>query len=67
MATVSGDGWRRSSFCSQDSCIEVRKLRSGAIEVRAGKYQGMIATSAEWEAFVAGIKAGDFDDLAGPS
>ena len=60
--------WLRSSFCSQDSCVEVADLPNGLIGIRAaGGIRGtkrrptVYVTRAEWDAFTAGIRAGDFD------
>ena len=70
MSTVdfSGALWRRSSrsgTASGDSnCVEVAFLPDGAVAVRDSKNRGgqvLIFTSAEWEAFVAGARDGEFD------
>jgi len=52
---------RTSSFCSDGSCVGVA---IGADEVRVvdTKSEGALSfTAAEWAAFVAGVKAGEFD------
>lgn len=52
---------RTSSFCSEGSCVGVA---IGADEVRVvdTKTDGALSfTAAEWAAFVAGVKAGEFD------
>ncbi len=57
--------WNRSSFCNPccNNCVEVRS--SGAdIEVRDSKDAAgatLRFTRDEWTAFVAGVKAGEFD------
>jgi hypothetical protein len=61
-----GSSWRRSSFCSSTTCIEVRADARGAVAVRDSKSESgpiLRYSAEEWRAFVAGVKAGDFDDL----
>lgn len=61
--------WRKSSRSgAQGNCVEVTQLPGGEIAVRNSRFpQGpaLVYTRAEIEAFVAGAKAGEFDDLAG--
>lgn len=57
-------GWYKSSYaCSNGaSCVEVRP--GDLVEVRNSRFPsaGMLSfTHAEWRAFVAGVKAGEFD------
>lgn len=55
--------WRRSTFCGESSCVEV-VVRTDVVRVRDGKHTfGHVLefTTAEWSAFVAGVKAGEFD------
>lgn len=61
---MSDEGWKRSSFCSNSACIEVRRVY-GLVSVRhADATPGMWLTFTveEWAAFLAGAKAGEFDD-----
>ena len=62
--------WRRSSFCMQDSCVEVAYLRDGRVAIRRRVRNAwsnewantmQMFTGAEWDAFTAGVKAGEFD------
>jgi hypothetical protein len=55
--------YRRSSFCAGGSCVEVAALADGQIALRDGKYPDLsphIFTADEWDAFVAGVVAGEF-------
>jgi len=58
--------YRKSSFCASSGCVEVALLSDGNIAVRDSKETGqrqtpLIYTTAEWDAFLAGVKAGEFD------
>ncbi|HEU4425812.1 MAG TPA: DUF397 domain-containing protein [Pilimelia sp.] len=58
--------WRKSTSSGGDggACVEVRR-NDGAIQVRDSKNRSgpvLTFTLAEWRAFVAGAKAGEFDD-----
>jgi Domain of unknown function (DUF397) len=59
--------WRKSSFSGVAECVEVAELNDGRIGVRNSKAPdaGMVAfTRPEVDAFVKGVKAGEFDDFA---
>ena len=55
----------RSARCSTQSCVEVANLAEGGVAIRdskAGDTSAVLLFSGdEWNAFVTGIKAGDFD------
>jgi hypothetical protein len=57
--------WRKSSFCASNECVEIARqnglvfLRSSVQPRRTVRY-----TPQEWQAFVNGLRAGDFDDLS---
>jgi hypothetical protein len=58
--------WRKSSQSGIGNCLEVAKLASGGIAVRTShEPEGMalVFTPDEWRAALAGLKAGEFDDL----
>jgi hypothetical protein len=61
---VERNVWRKSSRSgSNGQCVEVRD-RGDAVDVRDSKDRSgpvLVFTSAEWAAFVAGAKAGEFD------
>ena len=53
-----------SSFCNFGNCVEVGRTDDGAVLVRDTKdraQQALAFTDEEWAAFVAGVKAGEFD------
>ena len=57
--------WHKSSFCASGECVEVA-AHSGMIVLRDSKEPsgGMLRyTTEEWQSFVKGIKAGEFDHL----
>jgi len=59
-----GEGlhWRRSRRCSHGACVEVARIEDGYL-VRDSKNPGgayLAFTDQEWEAFMDGVKAGDF-------
>jgi len=58
--------WRKSSFSggSGGNCVEVTELTDGWIAVRNSKNPAgpeIVYTAAEWDAFLEGVKAGEFD------
>jgi hypothetical protein len=58
--------WRRSSKCAESSCVEVA-LAGNLVAVRDTKTPDgtpLSYTKGEWAAFIAGVKAGEFDDFA---
>lgn len=57
--------WRRSSLCgAHGSCVEVAATPDGGVAIRNGEIPGTASvlyfSPDEWEAFVAGVKAGEF-------
>jgi Domain of unknown function (DUF397) len=66
--------WRKSSFSGDTGtsngglCVEVGALPDGRIAVRNSNYPeagAVYFTRAEMTAWIHGVKAGEFDDLAG--
>jgi hypothetical protein len=58
--------WRKSSFSGGQggNCVEVADLPDGGIAVRHSKSPAgpvIEYTAAEWDAFLKGVKAGEFD------
>ena len=59
--------WRKSTFSETTSCVEVA-FEGGAVHVRDGKNPtgGVLGFSAaEWDAFLAGARDGQFDPPSG--
>ncbi|MBF8185565.1 DUF397 domain-containing protein [Nonomuraea sp. K274] len=59
--------WHISSFSASGggNCVEAGPLNDGTgrVAVRHSKQQGdpIVYTKAEWQAFLAGVRAGEFD------
>jgi hypothetical protein len=57
--------WRKASFsAANDNCVEVATTPDGGTAVRNSKHPTgpqVNFTRSEWEAFVAGVKVGEFD------
>lgn len=58
--------WHRSSFCGPaGSCVEVAQLPAGGMAVRDSKLgetsPALVFTGEEWQFFIAGVKAGEFE------
>jgi hypothetical protein len=59
--------WRKSSFSAANGCVEAAPLQGGLIAVRDSKNpQGghLVYNAHEWQAFLAGVRNGEFDYLA---
>ena len=54
--------WQKSSYCGSNACVEVAQI-SDSILVRDSKnpqIAPLAFTADEWDAFVKGVKAGEF-------
>jgi hypothetical protein len=65
-ADIRRASWHKSSFSNfNGSCFEMSLLSSDRIGVRDTKDNGagpvLVFTSTEWNAFIAGVKSGQFD------
>jgi hypothetical protein len=62
---MSDSNWIKSSLSFvHGNCVEVRALPGGQFEVRNSRFPDQASltfTSGEWEAFLGGIRAGEFD------
>jgi hypothetical protein len=61
---ISTDAYKKSSFSESGTCVEVRLLEDGMVAVRDSKditKPPHTFTLPEWRAFVAGVRAGEFD------
>ena len=57
--------WQRSRMCSVNgSCVQIAALSGGGVAIRDGKLgeasSVLTFSQEEWDAFVAGVKAGEF-------
>lgn len=63
-----GFAWQRASTCGAATCLEVAPTDEG-VAIRDSKLQNgpiLQYTLPEWDAFVAGVKNGEFDNLSQP-
>jgi len=60
-------GWFKSSFSASGSCVEVNRLDALVLLRDSKDPDGPVLrfNLAEWAAFLAGVRAGEFDLLAG--
>ena len=62
---IEVDGWRQA--CDTNACIQAKFNDDGTVHMRSSERPATLwFTRAEWDAFVAGVKGGEFDDLAQP-
>jgi hypothetical protein len=56
--------WRKSSYTDNGTCVEVANLPDGGRAIRQSNDSDspiIEYTRAEWDAFLAGVRAGEFD------
>ena len=55
--------WRKSALCSTSGCVEVAEERGQYLLRDSKDPEGPVLTftRAEWDAFVAGVRSGDFE------
>jgi hypothetical protein len=61
---ISTDAYQKSSYSGAGACVEVCLLADGTIGLRDSKDVSKPPhrfTAQEWQAFVAGVRAGEFD------
>jgi hypothetical protein len=64
---LAAAAWRKSSHSGSNGCVEIAFL-DGQIAMRDSKDRGgpvLQFTHKEWEAFLGGVRAGEFDDQLG--
>ncbi len=67
-ADITRAAWQKSSLSAYNgSCFEIARLRGEQIGVRDTKDCGagpiLVFNQQEWDAFVGGVKAGEFDSV----
>jgi hypothetical protein len=63
MQDLTAAAWRTSTFCDLNGCVEVALL-GDRVAVRDAKDRTgpvLVFTTAEWEAFLGGVRGGEFD------
>ncbi|MCO8273583.1 DUF397 domain-containing protein [Actinoplanes sp. TRM 88003] len=61
---LPGARWHKSTRSGTENCVEVAENLDGIVAVRDTKSRNsgtLIFTDAEWQAFVSGVKNGEFD------
>jgi hypothetical protein len=63
MQDLHAAAWRTSSLCDLNGCVEVAVLEDRVVVRDAKDRAGpvLVFTAAEWEAFVGGVRGGEFD------
>ncbi len=63
MSSPWPDRYRTSSFCTEGGCVGVAMEpdQVRVVDTKSGDAPALRFTPAEWAAFVAGVKAGEFD------
>jgi hypothetical protein len=66
-AELLGVRWRKSARSSaQGNCVELARLSGTGVAIRNSRHPegpALVFTEAELDAFLAGVKDGEFDDL----
>ena len=61
---ISTAEYKKSTFSGSNGCVEVRLLSDGTVSLRDSKNptkDGHQFTPQEWDAFLAGVRNGEFD------
>ena len=55
--------WKKSSFCGNSACVEVAKLgeKYAVRDSKNIKLNTLLFTKEEWNAFILGVKNGEFE------
>ncbi len=65
--SAAGDlSWRVSRTCDGGACVMVARSGDSVVFGNTSQPDGLTYayTAAEWKEFIAGVKLGDFDDIA---
>lgn len=65
--SIPAPHYRISSFCGTGGCVAVAALPDGSVALRDSKDEALsphVFTPEEWDAFVAGVRNGEFDRSA---
>jgi hypothetical protein len=64
-ARLNEPAWRKASFCASGECVEVAQQEDMIVLRDSKEPRGNLLryTTEEWESFVRGVKAGEFDHL----
>lgn len=63
MQDLPAAAWRTSTLCDLNGCVEVALL-DNQVAVRDAKDKAspvLLFTTREWDAFISGVRAGEFD------
>lgn len=56
--------WRKAKLCANTECVEVARQDNETVLIRHSKrYIPLPFTNDEWNAFLEGVKNGDFDTI----
>lgn len=58
-----GRRWQKATYCGSNACVEVARTDYGVMVRDSKEPDGdpLAFTAESWTAFLAGVKAGDFD------
>jgi hypothetical protein len=65
---IAAAAWITSRSCNNSACVQVAYLSGGMVAIRDSKDAGKaphLFDRDEWTAFLAGVKAGEFDPPEG--
>lgn len=65
LASPDGLLWRKSTWSGTGNCLEVARCNASLLLRDSKNVTGpiLVFTKAEWQAFLAGAKAGEFDEV----
>jgi Domain of unknown function (DUF397) len=67
ITNIYGVSWITSRACNNSACVQVAFLAGGLVALRDSKHtdqKAHVFDTQEWAAFIAGVRAGDFDPPA---